>query len=96
MPLCLILHDLGDAPAEATEDFFYTFFGIAPDHWRLADGATLVGTDLSPGYVLQHLRQAARRCGLAPRLLLVTPVPEEAVSHGLGAEGEAWIRAMQA
>jgi len=96
MPLCLILHDLGEAPAEMEDDFFFTFFGIAPDHWRLRPGATLVGTDLSPGYLLQHLRRSAERCGLTPRLLLVTPVPDGAVAHGLDAEGEAWMRDMRA
>jgi hypothetical protein len=100
MPLLLVLHDLGtppaEAPGEAEEDFFYTFFGVAPDHWRLAPGATLVGTDLSPRYLLQHLRQTAQRCGLAPRLLLVTPMPEEVAALGLTPEGEAWMREMRA
>jgi hypothetical protein len=96
MPLRLILHDFGLPPAEAEEDFLYTFFVIAPDHWRLAPGATLVATDLSPGYLLDHLRQTARRSGLEPRLLLVMPFPEELASHGLTSDGEAWIRTMRA
>jgi hypothetical protein len=95
MPLLLILHDLGSPPAEAEEDFFYAFFGVVPDHWRLAPGATLVGTDLSPGYLLQHLRQTARRCGLSPRLLLVMAMPEEMAAEGLSPEGEAWMHAMR-
>ena len=95
MPLLLILHDLGSPPAEAEDDFFYTFFGVAPDHWRLAPGATLVGTDLSPGYLLQHLQQTARRCRITPRLLLVTPMPAEIAADGLSAEGLDWMRAMR-
>lgn len=95
MALLLILHDLGDPPAAAAEDFFYTFFVVAPDHWRVTPAASLVGTDLSPGYLLQHLRETARRCGIAPRLLLVMPVPDTVAAYGLSAEGEAWMRDMR-
>ena len=95
MPLLLVLHDLGAPPADAEEDFFYTFFGVAPDHWRLTPGATLARTDLSPGYLLRHLRQTAQRCGVTPRLLLVMRVPEEVAAHGLTPEGAAWLREMR-
>lgn len=95
MALLLMLHDLGNPPKEAEEDFFYSFFGLAPDHWRLAPGATLVGTDLSPDYLLRHLRQTAQRVGIVPRLLLVMPVPERLAAQGLTPEGEAWMRDMR-
>lgn len=95
MALLLILHDLGTPPAAAEEDFFYTLFGVAPDHWRITPAASLVGTNLSPGYLLEHLRDTARRCGITPRLLMVMPVPEGMVAHGLTAEGEAWLGEMR-
>lgn len=95
MPLLLALHDLGTPGEEAEEAFFQTFFSVAPDHWRVMPGATLVGTGLSPGYLLDHLRRTAERYRIAPRLLLVMPVPAEFVAHGLTPEGEAWIRAMR-
>lgn len=95
MALLLILHDLGTPPAAAEEDFFYTFFGVAPDHWRVTPGASLVGTDLSPAYLLEHLRDSARRCAIQPRLLMVMPVPADVVSYGLTPEGEAWMRDMR-
>ena len=95
MALLLILHDLGTPPAAAEEDFFYTLFGVAPDHWRVTPAASLVGTDLSPGYLLQHLRDTARRCAIQPRVLMVMPVPEDFVAYGLDAEGEAWMRDMR-
>jgi hypothetical protein len=91
MPLRLVLHDLGAAPAEAAEEFFQTFFGVAPDHWRLMPGATLVGTGLSPGYLLEHLTATAKRCGISPIMLLVIPVPDEIAAEGLPHDGEAWI-----
>jgi hypothetical protein len=97
MALLLILHDLGDPPpgAQPEEEFFYTFFGLAPDHWRLAPGATLVGTDLSPAYLLRHLRDTAKRCAIRPRLLMVMAVPEDLAAAGLTEEGAAWIRSMR-
>ncbi len=51
-----------------------------------------------PRYLVDHLRRAAERAGIAPRLLLATPVPEEegaVAAHGLTPEGEAWLREMR-
>ncbi len=97
MALLLVVHDLGGpVPAEAERAFFDGFFIIAPDHWRAVPGATLVGTDVSPAYLLLHLTETARRAGFTPRRLLVTPVGAEVATQGLDAAGEAWLREMLA
>jgi hypothetical protein len=96
MALLLVAHDLGPVPEEAERAFFDGFFIVAPDHWRATPGATLVGTEVSPSYLLLHLRETARRAGFSPRRLLVTPVGEGVAAHGLDAEGEAWLREMLA
>jgi hypothetical protein len=99
MVLLLVLHDLGPEPPEEAENrLFSAVFEVAPDHWRVTPGATLVGTEVSPRYLVDHLRRAAERAGIAPRLLLATPVPEEegaVAAHGLTPEGEAWLREMR-
>src|SRR5215207_3184200 len=97
MAICLVLYDLGPAPPEEAESrFFDAVFEVAPDHWRVTAGATLVGTEVSSRYLIDHLRRAAERAGIAPRLLLATPVPDGAMAvHGLTPEGEAWLREMR-
>jgi hypothetical protein len=97
MALLLVLHDLGPEPPEEAESrFFGAVFEVAPDHWRVTADATLVGTEVSPRYLVGHLRRAAERAGIAPRLLLATPVPDGAMAaHGLTPEGEAWLREMR-
>jgi len=94
MSLCLVLHDLGPVAPEAEQMFFAAVFEIAPDHWRVTEDATLVATEVSPGYLLDHLRRSAARARLEPRILLVTRVPAEVATHGLPENGEAWIREM--
>lgn len=95
MALVLVLHDLGPIAPEAEQAFFEAIFSIAPDHWRTMPQATLVGTEVSPGYLLHHLKEAARRARFTPRLLMVTPVPPEMLAEGLGPDGEAWVREMR-
>ncbi|WP_135465851.1 hypothetical protein [Crenalkalicoccus roseus] len=92
MPLCLVLHELDPPSPEAEQVFFHAVFEIAPEHWRLTEGATLVATGVSPGYLLDHLRRAMRHARLSLRLLLVTPVGNDLAAHGLPPEGESWIR----
>jgi hypothetical protein len=92
MSLCLVLHDPTGLPAEAEKAFFEAIFEIAPDHWPLAAGAVLVGTEVSPAYLRDHLRRSLVRAGVRPSMLLVTRVPGDLATHGLPAEGEAWLR----
>ena len=60
-------------------------------HWRVTPGATLVGTDVSPGYLRDHLLRALDGAGAPPALMLVTPLPPAAAWHGLPPEGEEWM-----
>ena len=88
MPLALVIHDLppGSAAAQAMFDAIYE---IAPEHWPLADGAVLVVTGVSPGYLRDHLLRALNtKAGL----LLVSRLGEKAAWANLPAEGEAWLR----
>jgi hypothetical protein len=94
MALCLVLHDLGPLTPEAEQRFFAAVFEVAPTHMPVAPGATLVGTEVSPAYLLDYLRRAATRAGLSPRLLLATRVPGDVATEGLSEEGMAWLREM--
>ncbi len=92
MAVCLVLHDLTGASAAAEKAFFEAIFEIAPDHWRVAPEAVLVGTEISPAYLRDHLLQALAAEGAVPALLLVTQMSDDQARAGLSPEGEAWLR----
>jgi hypothetical protein len=92
MSLCLVLHDIPGASAEAEKAFFEAIFEIAPEHWRITGAAVLVGTGVSPAYLRDHLLRVLQRQGAQPGMLLVTRVPGDLAWQGLPAEGEAWLR----
>ena len=58
MPICLVLHELGHAGPAAEQALFSAVFEVASSHWRVTPGATLVGTDVSPTYLRDHLLRA--------------------------------------
>ncbi|MBX6743316.1 MAG: hypothetical protein QJR07_05220 [Acetobacteraceae bacterium] len=94
MSLCLVLHDLGGAPADAEKAFFEAIYEIAPDHWPVTGRAVLVGTEVSPAYLRDHLLQALAPTGTQPALLLVTRVPRDLAWHNLPSDGVAWLQEM--
>lgn len=91
MPICLVLHEFEPAGPKTEQALFDAVFEVASSHWRVTPGATLLGTDVSPAYLRDHLRRALDGAGAPPTLLLVTPLPDGAAWHGLAPEGEAWI-----
>lgn len=92
MPICLVLHELGHAGPAAEQALFSAMFEVASSHWRVATGATLVGTDVSPSYLRDHLVRALDDAGAPPSLMLVTPLPaDRAAWHGIPPEGEDWL-----
>lgn len=91
MPICLVLHEPGLGGPAAEHAFFDAVFEVASSHWRVMSCATLLGTDLSPGYVRDHLRRALDGAGAQPGLLLVTPMANTAAWHGIPPDGEEWI-----
>lgn len=94
MPLCLVLHELELSSPMAEQAFFAAVFEVAAEHLRLTEDATLVATGVSPGYLLDHLRHAARKAGVGVRVLLVTEVTPGTVAHGLPPEADAWLKDM--
>ncbi len=92
MSLCLVLHDLGGAPADAVKAFFEAIYEIAPDHWPVTERVVLVGTDVSPAYLRDHMLRALAPMGVRPSLLLVTRVPRDLAWHNLPRDGEAWLQ----
>ena len=91
MPICLVLHELGLAGPKAEQALFDAVFEVSSSHWRVTPGATLIGTDVSPAYLRDHLLRALDGAGAPPGLLLVTPLADGAAWHGIPPEGEAWI-----
>ena len=91
MPISLVLHELGPAGQAAEQALFDAVFEVASSHWRVTPGATLVGTDVSPAYLRDHLLHALEAAGAPPALLLVTPLAADAAWHGIPPEGEEWI-----
>ncbi len=91
MPICLVLHEPGLAGPAPEQAFFSAVFEVASSHWRVTPGATLVGTDVSPAYLRDHLVRALERAGAPPALMLVTPLPAGAAWHGIPPEGEEWM-----
>jgi hypothetical protein len=91
MPICLVLHELGLAGPAAETAFFGAIFEVASSHWRVTPGATLVGTDVSPAYLRDHLLHALDAAGAPPAVVLVTPMAADAAWHGIPPEGEEWI-----
>ena len=91
MPICLVLHELGRAGETAEQALFGAVFEVASSHWRVTPSATLVGTDVSPAYLRDHLLRALRDAGAPAELMLVTPLPAGAAWHGIPPEGEEWI-----
>ena len=94
MALTLILHDLSGLGPEDEKRFFESIFQIAPEHWRLADGATLAATGVSPGYLRDHLLRALPGETRGGVQLLVTRTSPDLAWQALPAEGEAWLREM--
>ncbi len=94
MSLCLVVHELGSIAPEVEQRFFAAVFEVAPSHLRVTASVTLMGTEVSPRYLCDYLKAAARRAGIAPFVLLATEVPEGVAVDGLTAEGEAWLRDM--
>jgi hypothetical protein len=91
MPICLVLHELVQASPAAEQALFGAVFEVASSHWRVTPSATLVGTDVSPAYLRDHLLRALDDAGAPPSLMLVTPLAEEAAWHGIPPEGEEWM-----
>ena len=92
MPICLVLHEFGgDADSAAEQALFNAVFEVASSHWRVTPAATLVGTDVSPAYLRDHLLRALRDAGAPPALMLVAPLAPGAAWHGLPPEGEEWL-----
>ena len=91
MPICLVLHELGRADPATEQALFNAVFEVASSHWRVTPGATLVGTDVSPAYLRDHLLRALKDAGAPPGLMLVTPIPAGAAWHGVPPEGEEWM-----
>ena len=92
MALSLILHDLSALEPDDEKRFFEAIFQIAPEHWRVSDGATLLETGVSPAYLRDHLVRvlpAERHSGTQ---LLVTRIAADTAWNGLSAEGERWLR----
>jgi hypothetical protein len=94
MSLCLVLHDLGAAPASAEKVFFEAIYEIAPEHWPITPRAVLVATGVSPAYLRDHLLRALKKEEAPDVVLTITRVPADAAWHNLSAEGEAWLREM--
>lgn len=91
MPICLVLHEPGLTGDAAEQAFSGAVFEVASSHWRVSPGATLVGTDVSPAYLRDHLLRALKGAGAPASLLLVAPLDAGAAWHGLTREGEEWI-----
>ena len=92
MSLSLILHELSALGPEEEKRFFESIFQIAPEHWRLAPGATLAATGVSPAYLRDHLLRAVPEQARADIRLLVTRAPPDLAWHGQPSEGETWLR----
>ena len=92
MSLCLVLHDLGPAPAAAEKVFFEAIFEIAPEHWPITPNATLVATGVSPSYLRDHLLRALKKEDAPGVVLTITRVSADTAWHNLPAEGEVWLR----
>ncbi|MBL6457473.1 hypothetical protein JMJ55_19250 [Belnapia sp. T6] len=92
MSLCLVLHDLGDAPAAAEKVFFEAIYEIAPEHWPITPRAVLVATGVSPAYLRDHLLRALKKQEAPDVVLTITRVSPDAAWHNLPAEGEEWLR----
>ena len=91
MPICLVLHEPGLGGPAAEHAFFDAVFEVASSHWRVMACATLLGTDLSPTYLRDHLKRALDGANAPAGLLVVTPLADAAAWHGIPPEGEAWI-----
>jgi hypothetical protein len=89
--LRLVIHDVPADDSPAATAFSEALFHIAPEHWPLATGAVLLATEVSPGYLRDHLLHKLRRAGAEPGLLMVTRVSADLAWHTLPAEGEAWL-----
>ena len=95
MPITLVLHDPDLGGSEGETAFFDAIFEVAPTHWRVRPDTTLIGTDLSPAYLRDHLRRALDRTGAPLGFLLITPMAAEAVWHELPPGGAEWIESEQ-
>lgn len=92
MPICLVLHELGGAGPAVEQALVSAVYEVSSSHWRVAPSATLVGTDVSPSYLRDHLLRALADAGAPPGLMLVTPLAATAAWHGVPPEGEEWIK----
>ena len=91
MALSLILHDLAGLAADDEKRFFESIFQIAPEHWRIAPGATLAETGVSPAYLRDHLLRTLPIEARATTMLLISRVSADAVWHAVPPEGETWL-----
>lgn len=96
MALSLILHDLSALDPDDERRFFEAIFQIAPEHWRVSDGATFAETGVSPAYLRDHLVRALPADRRSGTQVLVTRVGPGASWNALPAEGEQWLRDMLA
>lgn len=92
MALSLILHELPGLGAETEKLFFESIFQIAPGHWRVSPGVTLVATGVSPAYLRDHLLRALPAEARGAVRLLVTRAAPDIAWHALPDDGEAWLR----
>lgn len=92
MALSLILHDLSGLGPDDERRFFEAIFQIAPEHWRVTDGATLLETGVSPSYLRDHLVRTLPAEQREGALLLVTRVAPDTAWSALRPDGEEWLR----
>jgi len=91
VPLTIVLHDLGALSPESEKRFFEAIFQIAPTHWRIAGGATLLETGVSPGYIRDYLKRVLQDEAAPDSPLLVLPAGGAPAWHALPPAGATWL-----
>ncbi|MCO6419874.1 hypothetical protein JYK14_27485 [Siccirubricoccus sp. KC 17139] len=95
MPQCLlVLHSLDALEPAARKAFTDSLYEISSEHWAVQEGATLVATGTSPGYLLAHLRGVLRRSGAPEVPLIVTRIRADLAMSGQPEEGAAWLQGL--
>ena len=82
MPICLVLHEFGRAGPAAEQALFGAVFEVASSHWRVTPSATLVGTDVSPAYLRDHLLRGRLEVGLADHAAALGDDPAPRLARG--------------